>query len=108
MKTESQPANVESAPLAPLSYDECVERLAYTVDHRDEAGLEEVESHRGRGIEHLVDTGRTPRPAEAPGQDGTGEHAHQDGETSEQQPEGTPRGSYEGTRDTRDGPFLGA
>jgi hypothetical protein len=27
---------------AAVGYDECVERLAYTVDHRDEAELEEV------------------------------------------------------------------
>jgi hypothetical protein len=42
MKIKSQPVNVDSAPLAPLSYDECVERLAYTVDHPDDSELEEV------------------------------------------------------------------
>jgi hypothetical protein len=42
MKTNSQPVIFDSAPIAPLSYDECVERLAHTVDHRDDSELEEV------------------------------------------------------------------
>jgi hypothetical protein len=42
MKTNSQPVTFDRAPIAPFSYDECVERLAYSVDHRDDAELEEV------------------------------------------------------------------
>ena len=42
MKTNWQPVIFDSAPISPLSYDECVERLAYTVDHRDDSELEEV------------------------------------------------------------------
>jgi hypothetical protein len=42
MKTNSQPGIFDSAPVAPMSYDKCVERLACTVDHRDDAELEEV------------------------------------------------------------------
>jgi hypothetical protein len=42
MKTKSQPVIFDSAGLAPFNYDECVERLAYTVDHPEDAELEEV------------------------------------------------------------------
>ena len=42
MKPNSQSAMSGDAVLAAVGYDECVERLAYTVDHRDEAELEEV------------------------------------------------------------------
>ena len=41
MKANSQSALSDPA-IASVGYDECVERLAYTVDHRDEAELEEV------------------------------------------------------------------
>jgi hypothetical protein len=42
MKPNSQSALSDDAVLAAVGYDQCVERLAYTVDHRDEAELEEV------------------------------------------------------------------
>ena len=42
MKPNSQSALSDHAVIAAAGYDECVERLAYTVDHRDEAELEEV------------------------------------------------------------------
>jgi hypothetical protein len=42
MKSYSEYVTSDHAALAPISYDECVERLAYTVDHRDDAELEEV------------------------------------------------------------------
>jgi hypothetical protein len=42
MKTISQPVTFDRTPIAPLHYDECVERLSYSVDHRDDAELEEV------------------------------------------------------------------
>jgi hypothetical protein len=42
MKPNSQSAMSDNAVLAAVGYDECVERLAYTVDHRDEAELQEV------------------------------------------------------------------
>jgi hypothetical protein len=42
MKPNSQSAMSDHAVLAAVGYDQCVERLAHTVDHRDEAELEEV------------------------------------------------------------------
>ena len=42
MKPNSQSASPDHAALAAAGYDECVERLAYTVDHHDDAELEEV------------------------------------------------------------------
>jgi hypothetical protein len=42
MNPISQSALSDDAVLAAVGYDQCVERLAYTVDHRDEAELEEV------------------------------------------------------------------
>jgi hypothetical protein len=42
MKANSQSALSDPAAIAYVGYDECVERLAYTIDHRDEAELEEV------------------------------------------------------------------
>jgi hypothetical protein len=42
MKPNSQSALSDDAVLTAVGYDECVERLAYTVDHRDEVELEEV------------------------------------------------------------------
>ena len=42
MRSTSQSALSDPAVIACVGYDECVERLAHTVDHRDEAELEEV------------------------------------------------------------------
>jgi hypothetical protein len=42
MKPNSPSALLDSPAIAPVGYDECVERLAYTVDHRDETELGEV------------------------------------------------------------------
>jgi hypothetical protein len=42
MKTSSQPVTSDHLVAAPLSYDECVERLACSVDHHDDSELEEV------------------------------------------------------------------
>ena len=42
MKVNSQSA-LSDHPLVPsIGYDECVERLAYTVDHREDTELAEV------------------------------------------------------------------
>jgi hypothetical protein len=42
MNPISQFALSDDAVMTAAGYDQCVERLAYTVDHRDEAELEEV------------------------------------------------------------------
>ena len=42
MRATLQSALSDHAPVARVGYDECVERLAHTVDHHDEAELEEV------------------------------------------------------------------
>jgi hypothetical protein len=42
MKPNSQSAWPDPLVMASAGYDECVERLAYSVDHRDDAELEEV------------------------------------------------------------------
>ena len=42
MKLNSQSALPDRAVMVPFSYEECVERLAYRVDHREDAKLEEV------------------------------------------------------------------
>jgi hypothetical protein len=42
MKTSLQPVSYDHLAAAPYSYDECVERLAHTVDHQNDAELEEV------------------------------------------------------------------
>jgi hypothetical protein len=42
MKTNLQPVSYDHLVAAPYSYDECVERLAHTVDHHDDAELEQV------------------------------------------------------------------
>ncbi len=42
MKPNSQSAWSGPVVMASVGYDECVERLAYTVDHREDAELEEV------------------------------------------------------------------
>jgi len=42
MKTNTQPVINDHLVAAPFTYDECVERLAYSVDHHDEAELENV------------------------------------------------------------------
>jgi hypothetical protein len=42
MNAISQSASSDDAVMTAVGYDQCVERLAYTVDHRDEAELEEV------------------------------------------------------------------
>jgi hypothetical protein len=42
MKPNSQSAWSDTVVAPSVGYDECVERLAYTVDHRDDAELEEV------------------------------------------------------------------
>ncbi len=42
MKPNSQSAFPYPLVVASVGYDECVERLAYTVDHSDDAELEEV------------------------------------------------------------------
>lgn len=42
MKINSQTVTFEHAVVAPFSYDECIKRLADTVDHHDDAELEEV------------------------------------------------------------------
>jgi hypothetical protein len=42
MKTSSQPVTIDHLVAAPFSYDECVERLAYSVDQHDDSELEEV------------------------------------------------------------------
>jgi hypothetical protein len=42
MKPNSPSAMSDDAVLAAVGYDQCVERLAYTVDHHDEAELQEV------------------------------------------------------------------
>ncbi len=42
MKNNLQSETFDHVALAPFNYDECVERLAYTVDHPDDAQLEEV------------------------------------------------------------------
>jgi hypothetical protein len=42
MKTNSQPVTFDRVPIASFNCKECVERLAYSLDHRDDAELEEV------------------------------------------------------------------
>jgi hypothetical protein len=42
MKTDAQSALSDHVVVACVGYDECVERLAYTVDQRDDTELEEV------------------------------------------------------------------
>jgi hypothetical protein len=42
MKLISQSVSFDPGVIASFSYDECVERLAYAVDHHDDAELEEV------------------------------------------------------------------
>jgi hypothetical protein len=42
MKLNSPSAISDDAVLTAVGYDQCVERLAYTVDHHDEAELQEV------------------------------------------------------------------
>ena len=42
MKLNSPSAMSDDTVLAAVGYDQCVERLAYTVDHHDEAELQEV------------------------------------------------------------------
>jgi hypothetical protein len=42
MRAYSQSASSDHARVASVGYDECVERLAHTVDHHDEAELEQV------------------------------------------------------------------
>jgi hypothetical protein len=42
MKPNSQSAWSDPLVMASAGYDECVERLAYSVDHREDAELEEV------------------------------------------------------------------
>ena len=42
MKTNTQPVTNDHLVAAPFSYDECVERLAHSVDHHDDAELEKV------------------------------------------------------------------
>jgi hypothetical protein len=42
MNPISQSALSDDAVMTAVGYDQCVERLAHTVDHRDEAELEEV------------------------------------------------------------------
>jgi hypothetical protein len=42
MKTNSQSVTSDHLVAAPYSYDECVERLAYSVDQHDDAELAEV------------------------------------------------------------------
>jgi len=42
VKINSQPVAHDDQVIAAYSYDECVARLAYSVDHHDEAELEEV------------------------------------------------------------------
>lgn len=42
MRVTSQSALSDHTRVAFVGYDECVERLAHTVDHHDDAELEEV------------------------------------------------------------------
>jgi hypothetical protein len=42
MKAYSQSVSSDHMRVASVGYDECVERLSHTVDHHDEAELEEV------------------------------------------------------------------
>jgi hypothetical protein len=42
MKTNSKSVSFDPGMIASFSYDECVERLAYAVDHREDAALEDV------------------------------------------------------------------
>jgi hypothetical protein len=42
MRASSQSALSDHTRVASVGYDECVERLAHTVDHHDDAELEEV------------------------------------------------------------------
>lgn len=42
MKTNLQPVTSDHLVAAAFSYDECVERLARSVDHHDDAELEDV------------------------------------------------------------------
>ncbi len=42
MKKNLQSEAFDHVSLSPFNYEECIERLAYTVDHPDDAGLEEV------------------------------------------------------------------
>jgi hypothetical protein len=42
MRLNPQAALVDRAVMVPFSYDECVERLAYTVDHHEDAELQEL------------------------------------------------------------------
>jgi hypothetical protein len=42
MRAYSQAVSSDHMRVAPVGYDECIERLAYTVDHHDDTELEEV------------------------------------------------------------------
>jgi len=42
MKANLQAVTSDHLVAAPFSYDECVERLAHSIDHHDDAELEEV------------------------------------------------------------------
>src|ERR1700744_4668317 len=66
MKTSLQAVTTDHLVAAPYSYDECVERLAHSIDHHDDAGLEEVAQLIGRlgvGIEEM---GRFPQKSAGP------------------------------------------
>jgi hypothetical protein len=42
MRLNPQSALADRAVMVPFSYDECVERLAHTVDHHEDAELQEL------------------------------------------------------------------